>query len=161
MADPVSAGISALSSLAGAVGSIAGGNSKSAIADQNAAIAQQNAGIALAQGGVEADQARRASELTVGKVIANAGAAGVDPNSGSVAAVREQDAGQGELNAQDKLYNARLQALGFQTEASQDTFLANQYQTAGHVGAGTTLLSGAGGIGKAAGVTNLTNFLGF
>jgi hypothetical protein len=142
MADPVSAGLSAASSLAGAIGSVAGGNNA-------AAIASQNAGIALQQGNVTADQLRRQGEMTVGRAIANAGAAGVDPNSGSPLAVRMQDAGQSALQQQTALYNARLKALGLDYEASQD-------QAAGQVGAVGTLLSGAGKAFQSSGGGNLT-----
>lgn len=122
------------------VGSIVGALGQYNAGQGQADVARWNATNTLAQGTEAASRQGQQTEQATGQAVADYGAAGVDPNTGSPLLVRGQIAQQGALRQQDTLYNARLKALGLDYEADQAA-------TAGAVSAGSTLLTGLGKIG--------------
>jgi len=145
----------------GAVGAIEKGNATSAadkynaeIAANNAKIATQSANYAGAAGTAQAEQAGLQSRAKLGAIVANEGASGVDINSGSNLQVQSSARELGELNAITIRSNAARTAYGYQVQGANDTAQSNldtssagQAETAGGIGAASSVL---GGLGSAA-----------
>lgn len=122
-AAPVLAGMSIISSLAGA-GMSAYAQSQSAdynaqVARNNQIVANQNAGMAIEQGA----QAEQTQRIKTGSMISGAeaqqAASGINPNTGSALNVRSSAAETGELDADTIRYNSNLQARNLQYQSSQ------------------------------------------
>lgn len=163
MADPVSLtaitlGATAVGSITQAAGSIFGGLAGSAaykyqaaIAQMNAKIAQQNAQYETAVGEVQAQQQGMKTRAEIGQTRATQGASGLDLNSGTAVSVRASEA---ELGAEDQAMirsNAARRAYGQEVIAAQetaqgqlDTMAASTSQTAGEIGAFSSILGGVG-----------------
>jgi hypothetical protein len=145
----------------GTVGAIQQGEATSAtdksnaqIAANNAIIATQSANYAGAAGTAQAEQAGLQSRAKLGAIVANEGASGVDINSGSNLQVQSSARQLGELNAITIRSNAARTAYGYQVQGANDTAQSNldtssagQAETAGDIGAGSSVL---GGLGSAA-----------
>jgi multidrug resistance efflux pump len=151
-------GATALGGVVGAVGSIFGGSAQSSaynyqaqIAAMNAQIAKQNANYDLAVGEVQAQQQGMKTRAQIGATRAQQGASGLDVNSGTNVNVRSSEA---EIGAEDQALirnKAAYTAYGQEVTAAQDTaqaqldqMSASNAQTAGMLGAATSIL-GAGG----------------
>lgn len=146
----------------GAIGSLQSGKASSAAADfnskvaaNNAQIAQQNATWTAEEGEANAAKSEQKTRAGVGAIKAAQAANGVDVNSGSALDVRSSAASLGELDAITIRSNAARTAYGQQTQAASDTAQSNldksqasNSETAGEIGAGSSLL---GGLGSAAG----------
>jgi hypothetical protein len=145
----------------GAYGAIEQGNATSAadkynaqIAANNAIIATQSANYAGAAGTAQAEQVGLQSRTKLGSIVANEGASGVDINSKSNLQVQSSARELGELNAITIRSNAARTAYGYQVQGANDTaqsnldtFSAGQAETAGDIGAASSVL---GGLGSAA-----------
>lgn len=145
-----------------AIGSIMGGEAASAsakyqaaVARNNAVIAQQNAAYALQAGERAATKKQLETAGTIGREKAIQGAGNLDVNTGSPADVRGSTASLGELDALTIRNNAARQAYGYATQsqsfgsqAALDTAAGSQALTAGYIGAGTSLLSGASSVAQ-------------
>ena len=114
------------------------------VAANNAQIAQNNAKAALAAGAVEEQNQRLLTEQRIGKVRANAGAAGVDPNFGSPLDLQSDTAKLGELDALTIRNNAARRAYGYQVEGLNQSAQASLYNSASY----GSLLSGATSVGS-------------
>jgi hypothetical protein len=157
MAGPALA-LTALGGITSAVGSIFGGQANAAmynyqagIAQMNAQIAKQNAAYEGALGEVQAQQQGMKTRSVISQTRANQGAGGLDVNTGTNAAVRTSELTLGQYDQAVIRSNAARRAYGFEVEASQDVAQAGAYrsaastsQTAGLLGAFTSIL-GAGG----------------
>lgn len=163
MADPVTmATIGIASTAAGggvsAFGSIMGGNANAAmyqyqagIAQMNKKIADQNAAYETALGETQAQQSGMKTRAVIGATRAQQGASGLDVNTGSNVSVRASEA---ELGAEDqamirsnaafRAYGDEVQAANFTAQSQVDTMAASYSQTAGEIGAFSSIL-GAGG----------------
>lgn len=148
----------ALGGVTGAIGSIFGGQSQSAmyqyqaqIAAMNAAIARQTAAYDTAVGEVQAQQSGMKTRAQIGQTRAQQGASGLDVNSGTNVNVRASEA---ELGAEDQAlirnnaaraaYGAEVTAVQDTAQSQLDTMAASTSQTAGMLGAFTSVLgSGA------------------
>lgn len=86
--------------------------------DLNAATADRLAEDAIARGEEAVDRHRTDVKRLIGSQRAALAASGVDINSGSAAAVQEDAAYLGELDAQTMLNNARREAFGYETQAA-------------------------------------------
>lgn len=139
MADPasmamVSMGASAGGSILNAFGAAQSGKAKAqmyqyqaGIAKFNEAVALQNRDYASAQGEEEAVNTGLAGRFREGRVRADIAASGVDVNSGSAAAVQ---ASQKEITQRDVATvrnKAARVALGYATEAEQDSMQSSLY----------------------------------
>lgn len=160
---PTTAAVAAVAGAAtAAYGAYSSGQASSAAAKynsqtaaNNAAIATQNARFAAEEGEVNVANEQQKTRAELGGILANQGASGVDVNSGSAVDVRSSAAETGELNAINIRANAARQAYGYETQAASDMgqsaldkSQAGNDTTAGYIGAGSTLLTGAGQAGS-------------
>ena len=74
--------------------------------------------------------------------IAQAGAGGIDPNTGTPLTLTGQTEAFGELDSLRIINNAQRTAWGYQAQAGIDELQGNQARTAGNMNAGATLLGG-------------------
>jgi hypothetical protein len=153
------AAIAATTAVAGTAVSVTAaiqqGQAAKSAADQNAknqrtaAISQENVGAQQA-----ADKKLQARKIAAAGV-AQAGAGGIDPNTGTPLAIAGQTAAFGELDSLRIINNAQRTAWGYQAQANIDELQGNQARTAGNINAGSTLLGGvsnaAFGYNKASG----------
>lgn len=160
-------GLTAASGLVGAGGAIMSGEAKSASAEYNAEVsarnktqADRNAVIAGEAASEQTAIQSQKTRSTIGGIKANQAASGVDVNSGSAVDVRSSAAELGELDALTVRSNATKEAYGYTTQSANfgaqselDKAEASNDETAGYLGAGTTLLSAAG-----TGASNFSKF---
>lgn len=163
--DPISAGTMAtlsligtgVSAVTGAIGAMSNAAAQRKQAEYQAQVARNNQLIAEQQGraATEAGEARAQAqgfkERSIGGMIeAGQGASGLDLGSPSLTAVRESQSSIGRLNVENIMQQARLQAYGYNAQASNYGAQAGLYDmvgrqasTAGFLGAAGSLLSGA------------------
>jgi hypothetical protein len=158
MCDPVVTPIALATSAAlSAAGSIAKGNATASadrynanVADLNSKQQTQNATWAAQAGDQQAAMSQQKTRATVGAITANQAASGIETNTGSAVAVRAGAAENGMLDAMTIRSNAARQAYGYQVQAasdkaqaSQDRSEASDAETAGYIGAGSSVLGAA------------------
>jgi hypothetical protein len=126
-------------------------NYQAGVAQMNAQIAKQNAAYEGALGETQAQQQGMKTRATISQTRANQGAGGLDVNSGTPAAVRTTELTLGQYDQAIIRSNAARRAYGFEVEAAGDVAQAEAYrmsaktsETAGLLGAFTSIL-GAGG----------------
>lgn len=155
-------GTSAIGGLTGAAGSIIQGNAASSAAKYNSEVAKANAAAArqaAAQAGAAGDERAFETGLRtrqrVGAIETNQAASGIDVNKGSAVSVRASQEALGQLdaltirsNAAKEAYGYNTQASSFESESNLDKLQAEEAQSAGQLGAATTLLGSAGSIGS-------------
>lgn len=148
---------STLSAGVGAVGAISSANAQSdaakyqaQVATNNATIAGQNARYAAAAGATQAQARDFKTRATVGAIEAAQGSSGIDVGSPTSKEVRDSAEQLGRLDTATIMSNAMLQsraysaqATNFDAQAGLDKMQASNAQTAGGIGAFTSLLSGA------------------
>lgn len=155
----VGTGVGALGDVLSGLGKSQQATYMSQVAANNAAIQMRNAGVALQAGQYEEASSKLRTGLMIGAQRAAQGANGIDVNVGSPVAVRATTAEVGSMDAAMIHYNAQRAALGYETEAVNQTaqseldkMAAKGSLTSGLFSAGATLLSGASSLsGKAAG----------
>lgn len=154
----IGTGASLISGAVGAVGAIESGNAQKAsanyntqVAAENAQVQTNNANMASAEGSQNVANQQQKTRAEVGSIKAAQAANNIDVGTGSAVDVRSSATELGELSAINIRANAARTAYGYQTAAASDTAQSNldkaqgQYaQTAGDIGAGTTLLGTAG-----------------
>jgi hypothetical protein len=125
------------------------------VAKNNATIARQNASMESAAGEVAVTNTGLQTRATVGKARAYAGTSGIDPNTGSTAAVRRGIQQMGMLDALTKRSNAAKKAWASEVQATSEEAQSQLYnfesETAavgGDLGAAGSLLSGASTVGN-------------
>lgn len=159
MVDPVtlSLGVTAAAGATGAIGSIFAGGAQSAmyqyqaqIAQMNANIATQNAAFENALGESQAVQEGMKIRAQVSQTRAVQGASGLDVNSGSAASVRSSEIQLGQIDQSLIRFNASRRAYGDEIASIQDTAQsqldrmgASTAQTAGTIGAFSSILGTA------------------
>lgn len=141
MADPISIGLTVISTLVSAIGSIQQGQAATSAARSNAQIAASNAQIARATAAQDAEAKDRENRQRLGAIAASFGASGVTA-AGTPLDVLGDSARQAELDRQTILYKGEIRALGFSNTAALDTAQAGNAQRAGFFKAGSALLSG-------------------
>ena len=159
-AAPIAIAGSLLGGAVGAAGAYAQGQSQAGMYNYRAGVARMNQQIALQN---EAYQARAgetralesgmATRYRLGQITASEGASNLSVNRGSAPLVR---AGQGEIgrfeqgiireNAGRAAYGEAVKATGFGAEATLDTMAAETSNTAGTVGAMSSILGGAASV---------------
>jgi hypothetical protein len=135
----------AASAALSAAGAIAQGNAAKSAANYNAAAARQNADIARANAAADAAKQERQGLLLAGRQRAAVGASGITPE-GSPLEVMADSALESELDALTTRYRGELQARSYGQDATLQDMRGSSAQTAGYIGAGTDLLTGAGKI---------------
>lgn len=130
-----------------AIGSIHQGQSQAAAARFNAQVSEQNAQIVRQQAAEEESRARREGRRLLGRQRAAIGASGIQVE-GSPLDVLADTAAELELDALTVRHRGLLEALGLTQQASLDRARARSARTAGFIGAGASLLSGAAEFGK-------------
>lgn len=160
VAGTASAAVGAYSAMASAHAQSQAANYQAQVAAHNAKIADQNASMAVDAGNSQAQQQEMKTRALLGNEKAAQAASGLDVNSGTAVDTRSSTALLGTESELSTHYNAAKQALGYEeTGASQQTqsqlykMQAQDAQSAGAIGAGASLLSGAAGVGG-----NLANF---
>ncbi len=139
----VAVGIAAIGTSVSAYGQYEQGQTakKAGAANANAqrisAISAENAGAQQA-----ADKKMEARKVAAAGVAA-AGAGGIDPNTGTPLTLTAQTEQFGELDSLRIINNAQRSAWGYQTQAGIDEFQGSKGATAGMIGAGSSVLSGA------------------
>lgn len=106
----------------GAYGAIEQGQMQSESLNQQAQSNLNNAQQAKDQGLYNANRQMLLAQQTEGKGIANAGASGVDVNSGSPLSVFQSSAINAEMDKQNILHGADIRAIAYENQASIDRF---------------------------------------
>ena len=127
-----------------AYSAISQGQTAAKAASANAAAQRATALSVENQGAQQAADAQMKAKRVAASGVAAAGAGGVDPNTGTPLTLAGQTAEFGELDSLRIINNASRTAWGYNAGASIDQFQGGQAQTAGYIGAGGSLLSGAG-----------------
>jgi len=140
-----------------AIGSLFGGsaqeqyyNYQAGIARLNSQIAQQNSTYAINVGEIQAQQEGLAGGQQMGRIVAGQAASGLDVNSGSNKQVQQSQVGIERTsttairsNAAKVAYNYRVQGSEFTAEAAADVMAGKNAQTAGQIGAISSILGSA------------------
>lgn len=151
---------SAASAITGAAGSIATGNAnaeaaqyQAAVARNNQVVAEQNAKFATDAGRRQEAAMRERTAQMIGQQRAQMAANGIDIGSGSALRLQEDTAAVGELDALTIRNNAARAAYGYGVQASDfgsnSTMLGRQArnaETAGGIGAISSIVGGAGSV---------------
>ena len=127
------------------------GEYQAAVSRNNAVIAEHNARIAEERGKVAETQKQRQIQQLIGKQRAGAAASGVEIDTGSALSARQDIAEQGAFDIENIKFDTAMESYNYRVAGSQAQSQASLYQaqgsqaaTAGMIGAGGTLLTGAG-----------------
>lgn len=127
---------------------------QSQVAANNAKIAQQNARLDIQAGETQAFNQGLKTRAAVGQEKAAQGASGIDVNTGSAVSVRAGTAGIGMLdalttrsNAAKEAYAQEVQSTSDTAQSQLDTMESEQAETAGDIGAASSLLNGVSTVG--------------
>lgn len=147
------AAIGAAGSLFSANASAEAYNYKAGIAQMNATIAKQNAAWATNSGGIKASEEGLKDAQEIAQTRANQSASGIDLTTGSHAAVTTDQTDVAKYNqgiirsdAAHTAYGYETQAAGDTAEAQLDKTSASNAETAGWLGAASSIISAAGSV---------------
>ena len=130
-----------------AYGSIQQGKAAKKAAEYNAAVQRNQAIAARQKAEFDADRQRQVAAAQRAQARAGFAKGGV-VMEGTPLLVLESSAEQAELDAQAILYGGDVQATGYEAQAGLSELEGKSAQQAGYIGAGTTLLTGAGKAGS-------------
>lgn len=136
-------GFTAISTAVSVYGAISSASAQEDAADYNAAVEKNAAFTAQQQGEFDAQQIRNKGRKILAQQRAGYGASGVDPNAGSPLDVAQDTANQNEMEALVAIYTGKSGATAHLAQAKLDKMRGSAAVTAGYIGAGTSLLSGA------------------
>ncbi len=149
-ATALSAGVGAYSAISSSQAQSANAKYQAQVASNNAITANNNATLANQQAGAKAQSDYRTTAIKLGAQRAAMGADGGALDSGSNLGIQRDTAQSGALQVSQDVYNGQLQAYGLRAQAGNytaqsqlDTAEAGQAGTAGMIGAGSSILSGA------------------
>lgn len=108
----------------------------------NASIADLQAADAVRRGQVQAEQSGTRTQQLIGNIRSQAGAQGVDVNTGTAKDLQEDAAGLGAMDELTIRNNAYREAFGYQVKSLADTEAGNWAALTGNANAGSTLLLG-------------------
>ena len=143
----VALALSLAGSAFGAYGQIQQGKAAKRAADYNAAIQRNQAIAAKQKAEFDADRQRQVAAAQRAQARAGFAKGGV-VMEGPPLLVLESSAEQAELDAQAILYGGDVQATGYEAQANLSEMEGASAKKAGYIGAGTTLLTGAGKAGS-------------
>jgi hypothetical protein len=142
-------GLSEIGTAAGVIGSgvqaIGALNQNSSAATQQryeAALLKQKADQDAAAGEQVAIGRQRQTQLALSRTQALAAASGGSATDPGVLTLEQQTAGQGEYNSESAIYTGQAQSRADELQAQIDLFKARQYDIAGPLAAGGSILSG-------------------
>lgn len=130
-----SAGISA-------IGAISQGNAQAKAANYNAAVKTIQANQAVDQAGAQASNDAVKTRQKMAAVRAGSIQNGFE-ESGSVSDILDTVQRDGALESMTAMYDGTVRAQALRQGAELDKMTASNAKTAGYIGAGTSLLSGA------------------
>ena len=133
--------------LFGAYGQIQQGKAAKRAAEYNAAVQRNQAIAARQKAEFDADRQRQVAAAQRSQARAGFAKGGV-ALEGTPLLVLESSAEQAELDAQTILYGGEVQGTGYEAQAGLSELEGASAQQAGYIGAGTTLLTGAGKAGS-------------
>jgi hypothetical protein len=113
--------------------------------EYNRKVALQNARVVREQGRADAAQQRVVSTKALGAMRANYGASGVAMD-GSALDILEESTMQAELENQNILYNAEVQAIGYINQARVYKYAASTTRTGGFLSSAAAALGGAASV---------------
>lgn len=156
MADPVTLGLLAVGTAMSAMSAIGGANAQAAqyqaqanAQNYNAQLQQQQGEQAGAMAAAQANQAGNRAEAALARQRAATAQSRIG-FQGTGGDLIDQSAANAELDRQNILYEGYLNQQGLFAQAEQSTYAANAAQsqigpatTAGYMGAGASVLSGA------------------
>lgn len=149
----VGAGVAAYSSIKQGQATSAADQYESEVAQQNQQIADQNAQYALQEGQQQAAAKQQQTAQTIATQRADVAASGVDPNTGSAQRIQGDTAALGALDTATIQNNAARTAWGYQTQGlnfgEQASLLSSQSasaESAGELGAFSSIIGGAGSV---------------
>lgn len=125
------------------------GSFQEALSQQNARLAQLGSQAAIQSGDAKATAVGLRAAAITGQERSSYGAQGVDVNSGSAADVQNDTAKMSALDEMTIRNNARMQAMGMQVEALNDTTQGRLASIAGRETAGQTLATGGAQVARA------------
>ena len=144
MCDPVSAAIlMGVGTAVSAYGSYEQGQTQKKVADYNAKMQRQAADDALQRGSIASAEHQDKVRKMIGRQTAIGGASNLDLSGGSFQQVQDQTQQYGQLDSLRLMSNAQREAWGMNASADITEWQGNRAQTAGYIGAGASLLSGA------------------
>ena len=147
MAEYVAAAAAVVGAAVAAYGTYESGQQASKAAKYNAKVADQQAELATRAGAqAEADSRERSRRLMATQRAA-LGTSGVT-TEGTPLLTLLDTAQQAEMDALRARYSGEVRSQGFASEAVLLRSRAGQARTAGAIGAGATLLTGAGNVGN-------------
>lgn len=128
-------------------------NYQAAVAQVNNQIAKQNAQQATAAGNTQVENQEMQTAGLVATETADEAASGLDVGSGSPSKVQQSQNIMGTMdaltiqnNAAREAYGYTAQGVGYQAQAGLEGMAAQQAGTAGMLGAGSSILSGASSL---------------
>lgn len=136
-----------------ATGTLMEGQSQAMASEYNADVARQNAAIAAQQGKAAVELQQRNAKRTIGTMVANYGASGVQVDSGSPLDVLADSASMAELDKLTTQYNYALRGLGYSQQANLADMNASSASTSSLLGAVGKAASGYGTYLKMGGGT--------
>jgi len=134
-------GLIIASTILSTVGALQQAGAQSAAAKRNAEVAAQNADLAVKQAAADEEKQRREARFRRGGARVAAGGSGL--LSTDFGDIFEDNAITEELDALIIRNQGQLQSRAFTNEAALERSRASSARTAGFIGAGTSLLSGA------------------
>lgn len=146
-------GVSAFGQVQAGQAAKAAGDYNAAVARNNQIVAEQQAADAQRRGDVAETEQRRKVRMLAGTQRAALAASGVQLDSGTALDILGDTAAMGELdaltirnNAEREAYGYRVQGVNFGAEAGLQSMRGQSAMTSGLIGAGGTVLSGAGNV---------------
>ena len=132
----IAAGISAYASISAA-------QTQAKATKYNAKIQKQAADDAVMQGNIRAQEIRERARKVAGTQAAGLAASGLDTTVGTPAAMLNETALYGELDALRTINNGQRQAWGLESQADIELWQGRNAKRAGYYQAAGSLLSGA------------------
>lgn len=135
--------IAVISAATTAYTQIEAGESARRVGNYNKAVADNNALDAAQRGAVEASEHREKVRRMIATQNVAYSAAGVDASTGTAAAIQEDTAGFGELDALRILNNAQRGAAGARSQGDLEAWKGNSASRTGGINAAGSVLGSA------------------
>ena len=139
----IAAGLAAAGALTAAVGTYSAGQSQANSSEYNAKVAEQTAKVEQQRAAEASRDFMKRQRLALGTARANRAASGVDLLSGSAFAADQDLVNEIALQNERILRGGQVAATRAQQQANLSRTRGKSASTAGMIGAGSTLLTGA------------------
>ena len=141
-----------------AVGTVYAGAAANANAKAQSQQMKNDALTARRVAGAREEQQRRINRVRLSAQRANAAQSGFDPNTGSLAMLQVESAGNAELDALTTRYSGELQSLSLENGANAVRASGRNQQTSGYLSAAGTLAGGYARYGAGQTLTPADSF---